>query len=210
MKKFRLRIYDGTGETLADRYFDGTSLPEFLEAAVTEDSPTLWIHDGTDYVRIHDYNFREVTPENVRAYLSERIIDGDDLLGSVSAPYAPATGQVLDSLAECRVWLWEQAENGENRNRTGPAKAMDKAIRKLKKAFCVRDCPHCGETQVIFSQGTTACISCGGFMDPCDTCGTCECGDCPHWDGTEGDREAAEVPAISEDLQILLYGILRN
>ena len=45
--------------------------------------PTLWIYDGKQYVRIHDFMFKELTPETYELYLEERILESDKLLEGV-------------------------------------------------------------------------------------------------------------------------------
>lgn len=45
--------------------------------------PILWIYDGKQYVRIHDFMFKELTPETYELYLEERILESDKLLEGV-------------------------------------------------------------------------------------------------------------------------------
>ncbi len=45
--------------------------------------PTLWITEGNVSLRIHDFAFKELTPETYCAYLQERILEADRLLSEI-------------------------------------------------------------------------------------------------------------------------------
>lgn len=87
MYKYAVMMYKKDGMFNYSEY--GNNLYEIIEKYMHEvvttnnPRPTLWIYDGNKYVRIHDFNFSELTPETYRLYLKERILDADELLKGV-------------------------------------------------------------------------------------------------------------------------------
>lgn len=87
MYKYAVMMYKKDGMFNYSEY--GNNLYEiikkYMHEAVTTNNPrpTLWIYDGNKYIRIHDFNFSELTPETYRLYLEERILESDKLLEGV-------------------------------------------------------------------------------------------------------------------------------
>lgn len=83
--KYMLRVYNKIGNIRNDVYFH--NLYELLQqyiknriSLIDSKNPTIWIHDGKNYVRVHSFQFKELNPDNYRRYLKERVIDTDYLL----------------------------------------------------------------------------------------------------------------------------------
>ena len=87
MYKYAVVMYKKDGMFNYSEY--GNNLYEIIEKymheVVTTENPrpTLWIYDGDKYVRIHDFMFKELTPETYELYLEERILESDKLLEGV-------------------------------------------------------------------------------------------------------------------------------
>lgn len=87
MYKYAVVMYKKDGMFNYSEY--GNNLYEIIEKymheVVTTENPrpTLWIYDGKQYVRIHDFMFKELTPETYELYLEERILESDKLLEGV-------------------------------------------------------------------------------------------------------------------------------
>lgn len=90
MKKYKVRTYDKKGNFLRDFFTNNFRFALKLYVAETEINPdkrpTLWACNNGVYVRVHDFNFGEVTDENIEKYLQERVIEGDDLLEDIKWP----------------------------------------------------------------------------------------------------------------------------
>lgn len=87
MYKYAISLYKKDGMFNYAQYRNNLYdiLRIYMHEVVTTNNPrpTLWIYDGDKYVRIHDFNFNELTPETYRLYLKERILDADKLLKGV-------------------------------------------------------------------------------------------------------------------------------
>ncbi|MCC8047323.1 MAG: hypothetical protein LIP12_17855 [Clostridiales bacterium] len=84
MLKYGVKFYTSSGDLGSAEYNDNFYL--ILQLYVQDHSknrPTLWVYDGEYYVRVHDFNYKELSPETFKKYLAERIIWSDDLLAKV-------------------------------------------------------------------------------------------------------------------------------
>ena len=92
MLRYGVKFYTKSGDFGYSEYRD--NFYEVLQLYVQDKNiryrPTLWVLDEqhlflgcTDYVRVHDFQFSQLTPETFNRYLDERIIDADDLLANV-------------------------------------------------------------------------------------------------------------------------------
>ena len=86
--KYGMKAYTSTGDFGYAEYRN--NFYEVLQLYVQEariakhPQPTLWVYDGERYVRVHDFYFSELSPETYAKYLNERIIDGDELLATIT------------------------------------------------------------------------------------------------------------------------------
>lgn len=90
----KVKTYDGRGNSKDEYFFNDirAALEKYVkcrnEILRFWDNmplwPTIWVESGGEYIRVHDYSFSDLTEENIRKYLDERIIDTDDLLGSLA------------------------------------------------------------------------------------------------------------------------------
>lgn len=87
MYKYAISIYKKSGMFNYAKYRNNLYeiLKIYMHEVTAKESPrpTLWIYDGEKYVRIHDFNFSELTPETYGLYLNERILESDKLLEGV-------------------------------------------------------------------------------------------------------------------------------
>lgn len=86
MKKYMVRVYKDSGIVAAQLEFDDFRaaleiLAEFNKTCKRR--PSIWVFDGAEYQRVHDFNFYAVTDNNITDYLRERILDTDELLANV-------------------------------------------------------------------------------------------------------------------------------
>lgn len=81
---YMVRSYTKRGEMGFEEYRDNLYevLQLYVQFARQKDHPrpTLWIWDGKNYVRVHDFQFVELNPETYSKYLKERILETDYLL----------------------------------------------------------------------------------------------------------------------------------
>ncbi len=89
--KYRLRTYTNRGNIDRDIYSDDLYklLQQYTEIRTlppNPQNPTIWIYEGTGYVRVHDFMFHELNQDTYRKYLKERILDSDNLLEKVLTP----------------------------------------------------------------------------------------------------------------------------
>lgn len=88
--KIKIITYKKTGKRDDEFFFDNiqdalekyvgarNSIPNFWRQQSLW--PTIWINTENGFVRVHDYPFEELTEGNIAKYLSQRILDTDDLL----------------------------------------------------------------------------------------------------------------------------------
>ncbi len=84
--KFEAHYYSETGNMESTEYSDNLySLLRNYSVFWQNDKykPTLWITEGNVSLRIHDFAFKELTPETYCAYLQERILEADRLLSEI-------------------------------------------------------------------------------------------------------------------------------
>lgn len=89
-EKIRIRTYTVNGDMDKEYYFNEMreALGKYLEAKNSLPSnyhrrvcgPTVWIYDGERYLRVHDFQFSQLTNETLAKYLKERILHTDYLL----------------------------------------------------------------------------------------------------------------------------------
>ena len=91
MLRYGIKFYTNNGNLAHSEYRD--NLYEVLQLCIqnkdVQCKPTLWVLDEnhkfldhTGYVRVHDFQFSQLTLDTYNKYLGERIIDTDDLLNS--------------------------------------------------------------------------------------------------------------------------------
>ena len=84
--KFEAHYYSETGNMGSTEYSDNLySLLRNYSVFWQNDKykPTPWITEGNVSLRIHDFAFKELTPETYCAYLQERILEADRLLSEI-------------------------------------------------------------------------------------------------------------------------------
>lgn len=82
--KYMVRFYMDNGDLKkVERSNNFYSILQLYIQDHTKNRPTLWVCGGDEYVRVHDFNFKELSPETFKAYLAERIIWGDSFLAGV-------------------------------------------------------------------------------------------------------------------------------
>lgn len=105
-EKYAIKTYTASGDVNFLRY--DNNFYYILQLYVQEAKrnprcrPTLWVFDGSHYVRVHDYTFSELTSDNVYHYLQERIIEADDLLDTVTINTSTCSGEIV---------VWPRKEN---------------------------------------------------------------------------------------------------
>lgn len=93
-KKYKAKFYTERGDLKHCEY--GEDLYEVIKLYLKDKNPryacrpTLWVLDDqhvfldyTGYVRVHDFQFDELTPDTYNKYLDERVINTDDLLARI-------------------------------------------------------------------------------------------------------------------------------
>ena len=64
--------------------------------------------------------------------------------------------------------------------------------------FTLELCPYCGNEQVIFSKGVTACPDCGKPLVPCSECSSCNYNFCPY--GCNGTAHDDTIPVTERPI----------
>lgn len=84
--KYMLKVYIEKGNYEKNIYFHDfyELLQEYIKRCVQPlydlRNPTIWIHDGDRYVRVHSFMFEELSQDTYEKYLREKILDTDYLL----------------------------------------------------------------------------------------------------------------------------------
>ncbi|MCC2255967.1 hypothetical protein LKD70_16365 [Ruminococcus sp. CLA-AA-H200] len=117
-RKFRVRTYDKRGYLAKQFFYDDfiDMAKEYCKLEVPKGVialPTMWVWDPSqeEYVRIHNFPYNEPSYGKVMAYLTQRVIPGDELLQQVTLPdsfHRELEDFTEAELAQMAEWLKQQ------------------------------------------------------------------------------------------------------